>query len=61
MATYTIVLRQRQPGYRVDIVTDEGSRHSVLGFETEAEAEAWAEADRKLETFRQMSPPETEL
>jgi len=41
------------------MLTDEGSRHSVLGFETEAEA--WAEADRKLEIFRQMSPPETEL
>ena len=60
MSIYTIVHQEQQLGYRVDVVSDEGSRHSVLGFDTEAEAEAWIEADRRLETFRQASPPDVD-
>lgn len=41
MATFTVVPGQRQPGYRVDVVTDDGSRHSVLSFNTETEDEAY--------------------
>jgi hypothetical protein len=36
-------------GYKLEIVTDEGSRHTILGFQSEAEAETWVERDRKLE------------
>ncbi len=57
MSTYRIVLRQRQPGYRVDIVSNDGTRHSVLEFETEADAQAWVQVDQGLEAFRYASPP----
>ena len=49
MATYRIVPRQSQPGYRVDLVDSDGVRHSMLGFDTEAEAEAWVVADVEIE------------
>lgn len=49
MATYTVEPRIRQPGYRVAVTTDDGVRHVILGFETPAEAEAWAKADAKIE------------
>jgi hypothetical protein len=49
MSTYVVLPRQRQPGYKVEVVTDSGTRHTILGFETEEDAYAWVEADRKLE------------
>jgi hypothetical protein len=49
MSTYVVLPRQRQPGYKVEVVTDSGTRHTILGFKTEADAYAWVEADRKLE------------
>jgi hypothetical protein len=55
MATYTVMQRKRQPGYRVEVVSDDGSRHTILGFDTEAEAQAWIEQDRRLEAFRQLA------
>ncbi|MGE4047209.1 MAG: hypothetical protein AB7F35_20265 [Acetobacteraceae bacterium] len=54
MATYTVMRRKRQTGYRVDVVGDDGSRHTILGFDTEAEAQAWIEKDQRLEAFRQL-------
>ena len=53
MSVYTIVHRERQTGYRVDVIGDDGSRNSVLGFDTEADAEAWIEADKQMEGYRQ--------
>ena len=55
MSTYTIVHRERQAGYRVDVVSDDGNRNSVLGFDTKAEAEAWVEADKQLDGFHQTA------
>jgi hypothetical protein len=49
MSIYTVMPRQRQVGYKVEIVTSGGSRHTVLGFESEAEAAAWIEADKERE------------
>jgi hypothetical protein len=49
MSIYTVMPRQRQVGYKVEIVTGGGSRHTVLGFESEAEAVAWVEADKERE------------
>jgi hypothetical protein len=49
MSKYTVLPRRRQMGYKLEIVTDEGSRHTILGFQSEAEAEAWVDRDRKLE------------
>ena len=58
MAVYTVVPRKRQPGYRVDIITDDGSRHSILGFDTADEARVWIEESRRLETLQFFSPEE---
>ena len=49
MSIYTVMPRQRQVGYKVEIVTGGGRRHTVLGFESEAEAVAWVEADKERE------------
>ncbi|HYZ22900.1 MAG TPA: hypothetical protein VE690_12155 [Rhodopila sp.] len=49
MPRYTILPRRRQPGYKLEIVTDEGSHHTILGFQSEAEAQEWAERDQKLD------------
>ena len=58
MASYAIVRRRRQDGYRVDMVDDDGTRHTILGFDTEADAQAWVEAEEKLVQFR--TPPDAE-
>jgi hypothetical protein len=55
MATYTIL--PQKEGYQVDVVADDGSRHSMLGFDTEADALAWVEADKKLATGWPISVP----
>jgi hypothetical protein len=57
MSTYIVVRQRDQPAYRIDIVEDNGNRRSVLGFTTCAEAEAWIQADKKLDqTYRRSSP-----
>ena len=53
MATYNVLPRQRQPGFKVEVFGDDGGHNTILGFESEADAEAWVEDDRKLEAFRQ--------
>jgi predicted N-acetyltransferase YhbS len=52
MSTYEVMPRVRQPGYKVEVTTGGGTRHTILGFETEAEAAGWAEADRERERFQ---------
>jgi hypothetical protein len=52
MATYAVMRRRRQPGFKVEVVADDGSRHTILGFDTELEAADWAAADRQLERSR---------
>jgi hypothetical protein len=51
--TYTILPRRRQPGLKVELVDDDGTRRTILGFKTETEAQAWVEEDRRLNAFRQ--------
>lgn len=47
MATYTIAPRIRQAGYKIEMIADNGARHTILEFKTEADAEAWiAEKER---------------
>jgi len=48
MSLYDILPRRRQPGYKVEVITN-GIRHTILGFESEAEAANWAEADKERE------------
>jgi hypothetical protein len=55
MSNYTVLPRRRQPGYKVEVQGDDGTRHTLLGFTTEAEAQAWVETDKKLDSFRQAS------
>ena len=55
MASYKII-RRPQDGFQIDVVGDDGSRHSMLGFATEAEAQAWVAADQK----RGWSAPDDE-
>jgi hypothetical protein len=57
MATYTIVPRQSQAGYKVDVVDSDGVRHSMLGFDTEAEAQAWVDADEEVERLANDAIP----
>jgi hypothetical protein len=47
MATYAVVFRADRSGYDVMVKDDIGSRHTILGFATEAAAEAWIEEDRR--------------
>ncbi len=49
MATYIIAPRgDPSAGYEVKVVGDTGGRHTMLGFDTKAEAEAWVAQDRRL-------------
>lgn len=53
MSTYTIVPpKQPQGGYLIQIVGDDGARQTMLGFNSEAQAEAWIEADRRRDAQR---------
>jgi hypothetical protein len=47
MSIYTIVRRADQPGFDISVIGDEGVRHTMLGFKTEADAEAWIQEDKR--------------
>jgi hypothetical protein len=47
MATYVVMPRQRQSGFKIEIVGDDGVRNTILGLASEAEAEAWIIEDRR--------------
>jgi hypothetical protein len=49
MATYTVTAEACGTGFRVGIVGTNGTRQTMLGFSTEAEAEAWIISDRALD------------
>jgi antibiotic biosynthesis monooxygenase (ABM) superfamily enzyme len=55
MPTYTIVPGSDGHGYRIDVVGENGARHTMLGFDTEAEAEQWIEADKRREKVQQAT------
>jgi hypothetical protein len=57
MATYDIAPRQSQAGYKVTIIDKDGVRHTVLGFETKAEAENWIAADQDIERLAEDRAP----
>jgi hypothetical protein len=52
MSTYEVMPRVRQPGYKVEVITSAGTRHTILGFDTEAEAAGWAKADKERDRFQ---------
>ena len=46
MATYSVIPKTNQT-FRVAIVGDDGARQTLLGFETQADGEAWIAQDRR--------------
>jgi hypothetical protein len=46
-STYTITPGADLTGFDIAVVTTDGSRHTMLGFKTMAEAEAWIEDDSR--------------
>jgi hypothetical protein len=49
VAIYNIVPRPDGLGFDIDVVSNDGSRHTMLGFATEAEAKEWIASDRLRE------------
>ena len=41
MASYAITVRGDQAGFDVEIVARDGVRQTMIGFKTQADAEAW--------------------
>jgi hypothetical protein len=48
MATYTIIPHPDQSGFDIAIVGANGARQTMLGFSTEADAQAWIAQDERL-------------
>ena len=48
MTTYTIIPAQDGSGFNIGIAGSNGARQTMLGFASEAEAEAWINHDRRL-------------
>ena len=48
MQTYMIVGRDDGAGYNVELTDAIGVHHTMLGFETEAEAQVWIEQDQRV-------------
>ena len=46
MQTYMIVDGEGGAGYNVELTDAIGVHHTILGFETEAEAQVWIEQDQ---------------
>jgi hypothetical protein len=56
-STYTITSRADLAGFDIAVVATDGSRHTMLGFKTMAEAEAWIEQDRRRDRLRAKRLP----
>jgi hypothetical protein len=48
MATYTITPNSDGTGFNINIAGNDGARQTMLGFASEAEAEAWINQDKRL-------------
>jgi hypothetical protein len=48
MTTYSIVPNGDATGFNISIAGSDGTRQTMLGFESEAEAEAWIVQDKRL-------------
>ena len=48
VATYTVIPKVDHTGFHVAIVGSNGVRQTLLGFETQADAEAWIMRDKLL-------------
>ena len=41
MASYLIAVRADQSGFEIEVVEHDGARETIVGFRTQADAEAW--------------------
>jgi hypothetical protein len=57
MATYTLI-PNAGPTFHVAIVGNNGARQTLLGFETDTEAEAWIAWDRQQSTADDLRMPD---
>ena len=57
MATYNIVPRSDGAGFDVEVLGADGVRHTMLGFTTETEAEAWIASDKLRERVVEQDVP----
>ncbi len=48
MAIYTIIPASDGSGFHIGVVGHDGTRHTMLGFESIAEAEAWIVHDKRF-------------
>jgi hypothetical protein len=48
MASYAITVRSDQAGFDVEIVAHDGVRQNMIGFKTQADAEAWIVRNAQL-------------
>ena len=55
MASYAITVRGDQAGFDVEIVARDGVRQTMIGFKTQADAEAWMVRDAR---FNRMTDPD---
>jgi hypothetical protein len=61
MSSYEVMPRRRDSGFKVAVTTDRGTRHTILGFETEEEAAVWAEAEKKRDhAFQGVYQPDAD-
>ena len=49
MATYKVIPQAAGRGFNIKVIGANGARQTLLGFATEADAEAWIAADRALD------------
>ena len=56
MQTYMIVDREGGAGYNVELTDAIGVHHTILGFETEAEAQVWIEQDQMVSSCAAQLP-----
>jgi hypothetical protein len=52
MTVYSIHPAQNGSGFEISIVSDNGARQTILGFETVAAVDAWIAEDKRLTAAR---------
>jgi hypothetical protein len=48
MTTYSVIPNGEGTGFNISIAGSDGTRQTMLGFESEADAEAWIVQDKRL-------------
>lgn len=58
MTTYTIIPTDNGASFNIGIAGSDGTRQTMLGFISEAEAEAWITQDKRLNPVSIASAPQ---